>query len=248
MTVFIAFAYLFFIGSIVGWFIELLFRRFISSKNPERKWINPGFCVGPYIPLYGFGLCALYAMTYIDELLVPDTWWGFVIMIVMMSVTMTVIELIAGLFVLKVSNVRLWDYSDKWGNFMGLICPQFSLIWAGCAVAYYFLVHPRIIDGLIWLSKNMAFTFVIGFFFGVFTLDVIYSANLLVKIRKYAVDNDLIVKFEELKTSIHVKQDSAREKVSFLFPFKGSRNEMAKHIEGAKNAVEDKIIKKKKTN
>ncbi|MGN0035225.1 MAG: hypothetical protein ACI364_05820 [Coriobacteriales bacterium] len=34
--------------------MELFFRRFISSNNPQRKWINPGFLAGPYLPLYGF--------------------------------------------------------------------------------------------------------------------------------------------------------------------------------------------------
>ncbi len=33
--------YLFGMGSIVGWFIELFYRRFRSKQNPERKWINP---------------------------------------------------------------------------------------------------------------------------------------------------------------------------------------------------------------
>ena len=50
-------AFLFFIGATCGWTAEVLFRRFLSSANPERKWINPGFCVGPYLPLYGVGLC-----------------------------------------------------------------------------------------------------------------------------------------------------------------------------------------------
>lgn len=247
MSVFLVLAYLFYIGSISGWFIELLFRRFISSKNPERKWINPGFCVGPYIPLYGFGLCALYAMTYIDENLVPDTWWGFVVMIVMMSVTMTVIELLAGLLVLKISNIRLWDYSDKWGNYKGLICPQFSLIWAACAVAYYFLLHPIMIDKIIWLSQNLAFSFVIGLFFGVFIIDVVYSANLLVKIRKYAVDHDIIVRFEELKTNIHAKKTAAQEKVNFLLPFQDVKNEIGNYVDHAKESVDKKVSDVKKS-
>ena len=55
MNLFLTLAYLFFIGSTLGWVAELLYRRFLSGANPERKWINPGFCVGPYVPLYGFG-------------------------------------------------------------------------------------------------------------------------------------------------------------------------------------------------
>ena len=47
MDIFLTLAFLFFIGSVFGWVLELFFRRFISAANPERKWINPGFCTGP---------------------------------------------------------------------------------------------------------------------------------------------------------------------------------------------------------
>lgn len=57
MNLFLTIAFLFFIGSMAGWVIEVVFRRFFSSANPERKWINPGFLSGPYLPLYGFSLC-----------------------------------------------------------------------------------------------------------------------------------------------------------------------------------------------
>ena len=60
MNTFLKLAFLFYIGSSLGWVLELFFRRFISGNNPERKWINPGFMVGPYVPLYGTGLCILY--------------------------------------------------------------------------------------------------------------------------------------------------------------------------------------------
>ena len=45
MSLFLTIAFLFFIGSMAGWGIEVVFRRFFSSANPERKWINPGFLV-----------------------------------------------------------------------------------------------------------------------------------------------------------------------------------------------------------
>ena len=59
MSIFLIYAYLFFLGSLLGWGIEVIYRRFFSKVNPERNWINPGFCVGPYLPLYGTGLCVL---------------------------------------------------------------------------------------------------------------------------------------------------------------------------------------------
>jgi len=45
-------AFLFFAGCLIGWGIEVIFRRF-EPNNKARKWINPGFLIGPYLPLYG---------------------------------------------------------------------------------------------------------------------------------------------------------------------------------------------------
>ena len=58
-------AFLFFMGSLIGWGLEVVYRRFFSDANPERKWINPGFLIGPYLPLYGFSLSAVYLLSFI---------------------------------------------------------------------------------------------------------------------------------------------------------------------------------------
>ena len=59
MKILVAIATLFVIGSTAGYVIELLFRRFVSQK----RWVNPGFMVGPYIPLYGIGTTILYGLS-----------------------------------------------------------------------------------------------------------------------------------------------------------------------------------------
>ena len=66
MSSFLTLAYLFFIGSLFGWILELLYRRFFSKNNKNRKWINPGFCKGPYLPIYGTGLCVLYLLASLE--------------------------------------------------------------------------------------------------------------------------------------------------------------------------------------
>ncbi len=43
-----------------------------------------------------------------------------------MAIWMTLIEYVAGVFGLKYFKVRLWDYSDEWGNINGIVCPEFS--------------------------------------------------------------------------------------------------------------------------
>ena len=163
MSRFLVLAYLFCIGSMGGWVLELLFRRFISSNNPERKWINPGFLTGPYVPLYGSGLCILYLLASLERFLPAEHLaLGRAALFLAMAAAMTLIEDLAGIFLLRFAHLRLWDYSSLRGNGNGLICPLFSLIWAAMGAAYYFLLYPATLRALGWLARNLAFSFFIG--------------------------------------------------------------------------------------
>ena len=88
---------LFVIGSLLGWIIELFFRRFVSQK----KWVNPGFLTGPYLPIYGFGLATLTVIF----LLFKDSSLHPVIIILLMGVLMTLIEFIGGSIFRKEGDV-----------------------------------------------------------------------------------------------------------------------------------------------
>ncbi len=221
MSVFLIFAYLFFCGAIAGWVIELFFRRFFSKNNPEKKWINPGFCVGPYLPLYGFGLCVLYLLAACEKFIpIDNVVLRKTVLIICMSIAATALEYLAGLLCLKLFKVRLWDYSDVKFNIQGLVCPLFAVFWGLLGAIYLFFIHPYILNSLDWLAQNLAFTFVIGFFYGVFIVDVAYSSHLITKIKAYAKENDVIVKWEKLKTEIQTKAKKAGEKTLFLFPMK----------------------------
>ena len=93
MNLFLTLAFLFFIGSVFGWVLELFFRKFFSGSNPEHKWINPGFCTGPYLPIYGFGLCALYLLARVGNATgLDNSLHGKAVLFVGMAVSMTLIE------------------------------------------------------------------------------------------------------------------------------------------------------------
>ncbi len=220
MNIFLIYAFLFYIGSSFGWVLELFFRRFFSSANPEKKWINPGFLTGPYVPLYGFGLCLLYTIANLENKnLISSPFWNKAVLFIAMAASMTIIEYIAGVLCLKLMNIRLWDYSKLWGNINGLICPLFSFFWAVLGAVYYIFVHPRILKALLWLSQNLAFSFFIGVFFGVFAIDFAYTTNLVMKIKKFASDNDLIVRYEHFKSYIRSVRDKRATRPHFFLAF-----------------------------
>ena len=238
MNLVLELAFLFFMGSLAGWVLEVLFRRFISSANPERRWINPGFCTGPYIPLYGFGLCLMYLIASLEKRSVIDSpVWNKVVLFAAMAVCMTVIEYIAGILSLKILKVRLWDYTGEWGNIQGIICPKFSLIWAVLGAAYYFLIHPRILSAIHWLSQNLAFSFVIGFFFGVFIIDVAHSAQLAAKLKAFAEENDVVVRYETLKADIRRHYEKTAQKYHFFRPLHTERP-LSEHLKEMRNTFE----------
>ena len=217
MSIFLTLASLFFVGSVLGWVLELLFRN-IVHKN--KKWVNPGFCTGPYLPIYGFGLCTLYLLASLEKYgMITNPLLNKLVLFAAMAVGMTLIEYIAGLFCLKYFKVMLWDYSDQWGNIQGLICPLFSFFWAVLGALYYFLIHPYILVALDLLARTLAFSFFIGMFFGVFIIDVCHSANLVVKLKALAEENQIVVRYEAVKKHIRENFEENRFKYNFFRPF-----------------------------
>ena len=183
---------LFVIGSLLGWVIELFFRRFVSQK----KWMNPGFLIGPYLPIYGFGVIVLYGVSNIP-LGINTQVWDIVARIAIIGVGMTLIEFVAGLIFIKGLKIKLWDYSDRKGNIMGIICPSFSLIWLVVGSLYYFLLNPILVEGISWISENLIYTYFVGAVIGAILVDFAYSVNLASKLKEFKEYGDL--RFEELK-------------------------------------------------
>lgn len=244
MNIFLEFAFVFLLGSVSGWVLEVLFRRFISRANPERKWINPGFCTGPYLPLYGCGLCLIYAIALLEKWnLVANPFWNKVVLFASMAVCMTVIEYIAGILSLKITKVRLWDYTNEWGNIQGIICPKFSLAWAILGALYYFFIHPHILGAVRWLSQNLAFSFVIGLFYGVLIIDVAHSIHLVSKLKAYAEENDVVVKYETLKVHIRSHYEATAQKYHFFRPLHSDRP-LSEHLKEMRSHFEKRVKRK----
>ena len=186
---------LFVIGSTIGWVIELFFRRFVSQK----KWMNPGFLTGPYLPIYGFGVLILYGVSNIP-LGIENKGWDIFVRILIIGFGMTLVEFIAGLIFIKGLKIKLWDYSDRKGNIMGIICPTFSLIWLVVGSLYYFLVNPFLVQGISWISENLIYTYFVGGVVGAIIVDLAYSIHLATKLKEFKELQN--VRFEEFKAKL----------------------------------------------
>lgn len=241
LEIFVSIVTLFVIGSLTGWVIELFFRRFVS----QHKWMNPGFLVGPYLPIYGVGTVGLYGLSNLNLSVIglPDTSiWGIIIKILMIALIMIVIEFIAGLIFIKGLKIKLWDYSNRKGNIMGIICPSFSLMWLVVGAVYYFFINEHLVKAIYWLATegHQIYYFFIGVVGGMMLVDFAYSIHLATTIRKAAKKNKIIISLDKLRESVKEKtatllQESVEgrknKKPSFFFPFRQSKKSISENID-----------------
>lgn len=222
----------------IGWTIELFYRRF-KLANKERIWINPGFLTGPYLPLYGFGLTILYLLAglekyiSIDNILIRES-----LLFIVMSLAMTVIEYIAGeIFIIRM-NIKLWDYSQLKFNYKGIICLRFSFFWTLLGAVYYFLIHPYIVNALEWFAHNLIFSFFVGLFYGVFIIDLCCTFSAVDRIKKFARENEMIIRYEELKRHIKLHAIEKREKYRFMLALHTDETSLHEHLKQYKEKLE----------
>lgn len=112
-------------------------------------------------------------------------------------------------------------------------------------MAYYYLIHPHILEALAWLASNLAFSFVIGVFYGVFSIDLAYSIQLVARIKQFADEKDIVVKYEEMKRITYERRKERKDKIRFFMnmPRAERLNEVLEHyrrlMEESKEAISD---------
>ena len=257
MKLFLLYLTLFIVGCMLGYLLEVLFRRFATAK----KWVNPGFMKGPWLPLYGFGLVLLFTFANLFIELLPD--WPLydpmigrgpsvydLVPILIMGTAMNVLELLAGLLFVKGFKVRLWDYSNMRGNFMGILCPLFSVIWFALSIIYYYLAHPFVshfatdvynfMFGADGKAANFGLIFALGLVYGIFLIDLVQSIGLFAKIVALAKASPLAARYEELRAESRRFKAEAGERFFEALP-EGLQEEILRRRVGPKKPSKLKI-------
>lgn len=239
---------LFMIGTMLGWVVELFWRRFFGLA---KRWMNPGFLNGPWLPLYGFGTIILYFICRIQISILFKS--------IIFLFGLTLLEYITGTFFVKIYNLRLWDYSEKKLNIKGIICPFYSILWTIMGLFFYYLIYPRLQDDINKLLTHLELSFFIGIYVGIFVIDIFQSFSLANKIRAVIKESNYKwhVNFENFKLEIRdriktrpmneVKLLKVTSRSHFLLPFNGES--LFSIREGLKtHRVNSKLKKKLKNN
>lgn len=211
--------FIFILGSVGGWILELFFRKIV-----HKKWINPGFLSGPYLPIYGLGLITLYLVAIID-FNIETYLLELSIKIILVGTLMTLIEYIVGKVFIKFMGIKLWDYSKNYGNVDGVICPLFSLIWTVVGAIYLIFFHSLLMSAISLISTNIYYPFVVGIFFGLFLWDLGASLEISTKIKKLA-EGKFVIRYEDFKLKERSYYSDNKIKYNFMKPLRNNSNLM----------------------
>ncbi len=171
---------LFFIYSIIGWFVEVTY-VYINTK----KITNRGFFIGPYIPIYGYSslIMSVYLTQYKDNPLTV-----FLLAIFVCSI----IEYLISLIMEKLFNARWWDYSNLKFNINGRVCLKNGLGFGFLSLLLIYLINPLFIKVLSSLNtKILMIISIISLiiFITDFIISLIVTFNIKNKIKGFEFDS-----------------------------------------------------------
>ena len=164
---------LFFVSSFLGWVME------VTVKAIQfRRFINRGFLIGPYCPIYGVGTVLLTA------LLTPIKDEPVSVFIQAMVVC-GVLEYVTSWLMEKLFHARWWDYSQKRFNLNGRVCAN-TLIPFGLLGLGIIYGVKTFLFGLFAMIPQTAMDILCGVLTAIILTDAVISTTVLGKIRHTA--------------------------------------------------------------
>ena len=116
-------------GCAVGWIYEEIFYWLTEGLLRNR-----GVLYGPWLPIYGIGALAIYAMKPLKDR--P-------LLLFFLCVGATgVVEYLIGYLGIHAFGLRLWDYSVLFLNIGGIVCFRSVVSFGVMGLAFHYLLEP----------------------------------------------------------------------------------------------------------
>lgn len=165
---------LFIIYAFLGWIVEI-----INNVVVFKKFVNRGFLIGPYCPIYGVGgLIATIFLTKYKE--------SIIVLFVMSMFLFALLEYFTSYLMEKLFKARWWDYTDYRFNINGRICLEtlipFGLL--GCFAIY--VVNP-IIFSIFNMTNIVVLRIIALVIFIIFIIDFTVSLKIINSFKDTAV-------------------------------------------------------------
>lgn len=216
---------LFMIYSVIGWLIEIVV---VGTK--EKKFINRGFMIGPYLPIYGYSsiIMIFYLNHYKDNIVTV-----FLLAVIVCSI----MEYLVSYFLEKIFNARWWDYSTRKFNINGRVCLTNAFAFGILGVLLVYIVNPFLEELLLKINSKLLIIIAL-WLLTIYIVDLILSFDVTFrlknKITKLKKDNteEFNVKVKEM-----IESKMLNRRIIKAFPklknniFKDTVNNIKKEIE-----------------
>lgn len=165
---------LFIIYAFLGWIVEI-----INNIVVFKKFVNRGFLIGPYCPIYGVGglIATIFLTKYKESIFVT---FG------MSVILFAILEYFTSYIMEKLFKARWWDYSQNKFNINGRICLETLIPFGvlGCFAIY--VINPLIFS--IFNLTNMFILRIIALIlFIIFIIDFTVSLKIINSFKDTAV-------------------------------------------------------------
>lgn len=217
MEVFFRYFMYFMIYSFLGWLMEVI----VTLWN-KKKFVNRGFLIGPYCPIYGYGVILIVLLCSKNK---TDILAVFLKAILICSI----LEYFTSFFMEKLFKIRWWDYSNKKFNINGRICLETMIPFGVLALAIIYLLHPLVVR-LVSHLQGVALIITAIILMLIYIIDNILSLYILFKI-KGKIKNERKDNTEKVKENIEKwiqKNSVLYRRVKNAFPkfkiFKNRKN------------------------
>lgn len=221
------------IYAVCGWFIEVTGKYF-----QYHRFINRGFLIGPYCPIYGWGAVAI-------TILLKRYTYNPILLFIMSMVICSILEYATSYFMEKFFNARWWDYSQKKFNLNGRICLDTMIPFGLLGVFISYLSNPFFLSVLSKLNDT-TLLIISSVTFIIYKIDNVVSAIVLFKVKGYnkklAKDNTeeltkLVKEFLMQKSFLYRRLQKAYPNVKYLS--KKIKEDAIRKIEDGKEKLEE---------
>ena len=219
---------LFMIYSFLGWCTEV-----ICKSIEYKRFINRGFLMGPYCPIYGYGAIVMVV-------LLKDFSHNVFLLFIMSMLVCSILEYLTSFVMEKLFCARWWDYSNKKFNINGRVCLRNSLCFGLLAILLVYFINPFILDILNEINPTVIniLTFIL---LVIFILDNVISYTIINSfsstVKKSTFDNTeeitKYVKEEFLKRNYFSKR--------LIYAYPNFQTRVKRKIEEIKEAISSSL-------
>ena len=226
---------LFFIYSFLGWLMES-----VGDTIKKRKFVNRGFLIGPYCPIYGAGvlLITILLAKYND-----DIWITFFMSLLICGT----LEYATSYIMEKIFKARWWDYSNRKFNINGRICLE-TLIPFGIAGTFIIYIANPFLLKYINMLPDLALHIFTVIFLALYITDMIISCKIILNLKEMSKEfKDNTIEISDKVKKIIRKKYRLYRRLVHAFPrikenvLYNRWDEMKKRIEESKQEIAIKI-------